>query len=101
MMWVNIACAALDLRNVNVIIKQQPIGNIGMYNYIRAVTVVKALVSKINIAQSQGAPIIMPASIITKYCPTESLWQEKKMAKSSPPSSTNRATTPAPSDANT
>ena len=66
MMSVNISCAASDFHNVNVITKQQPIGNIGMSNYIRVVTVVKALVSKITIAQSQGAPSIVPASIITK-----------------------------------
>jgi hypothetical protein len=60
MMWVNIACAALDFRNVNVVTKHQPIGNIDMSNYIRAVTVVKALVSEITIAQSQGAPVIVP-----------------------------------------
>ena len=51
MMWVNIARAASDFCNVNIITEQQPIGNIDMSNYIRAVTVIKALVSKITIAQ--------------------------------------------------
>ena len=64
-------------------------------------TVVKALVTEITTAQSQGAPIIVPASIITKYCPTASLWQEKQPTKSTPPSSTNLATTPAPRNATT
>ena len=73
MMWVNSARAASEFRSVNVITKKQPIGNIDMSNYIRAVTVVKALVSEITIAQSQGAPIIVPGSIIAKYCPTSAL----------------------------
>ena len=73
-----------------------------MSNYIRAVMVVKALMAKITIAQSQGAPIIVPGSIIAKYCPTAALWQEKHPAKSSPTSTTNQAaTTPAPQNANT
>ena len=76
MMWVNIACAALYFRNVNFITQQQPIGNIDMSNYILAVTVVEAIVSKITIAQSQGAPIIVPSSIVAKYCPAAALWQE-------------------------
>ena len=67
MIWVHIALAASDFRDVNVVTKQQPIGNIDISNYTRAVTVVKALVPEITIAQSQGAPIIVPASIITKY----------------------------------
>ena len=67
MMWVNIAHATSDFRNINVITEQQPIGNIDMSNYIRAVTVVKALVYEITIAQSQGAPVIVPGSIIAKY----------------------------------
>jgi hypothetical protein len=97
MMWVNIACAASDFRNVNVITKRQPIANINMSNYVRAVTVVKALVSEFTIAQSQGAPIIVPGSIIAKYCPTAALWKEKQRAKSSPTITTNQAaTTPAP-----
>ena len=45
LVWVDIARAALDFRNVNVITEQQPIANIDMSNYIRAVTVIKALVS--------------------------------------------------------
>ena len=93
---MNIARAALDFRNVNVITEEQPIGNIDMSNYIWAVTVVKALVSEITIAQSQGAPIIVPG-IIVKYCPTAALWQEKQPANSSPMNTTNQAaTTPAP-----
>ena len=101
MMWVNIACAASDFHNVNGINKQQPIGTIDMLNYIRAVTVLKALVSEITIAQSQGAPVIVPGSIIAKYFPTAALWQEKQLATSSPTSTTNQAaTTPAPQNAN-
>ena len=96
MMWVNIACAALDFSNVNVVTKHQPIGNIDMSNYIWAVTVIKALVSEITIAQSQGSPVIVPRSIISKYCPTVALGQEKNPAR------TNQvATTPAPQNANT
>ena len=97
MMSVNIARAASDFRNVNVITEQQPIANIDMSNYFRVVTVIKALVSKITIAQSQGAPVIVPGSIIAKYCPTAALWQGKKPAKTYPMSTTNKAAiTPAP-----
>ena len=102
MIWMNISQAALDLCNVNVITKQQPISDIDMSIYIRAVTVVKALASKITISQSQGAPIsIVPAIIITKYCPTAALWQEKQPAKSTPPSGSKPATTPAPCNGTT
>ena len=80
MMWVNIARAASDFRNVNVITELQPIANLDMSNYVRAVTVIKALVSEITIAQSQGAPLIVPRSIITKYFPTAALGQEKTPA---------------------
>jgi hypothetical protein len=101
MMWVNIARDASDFRNVNVINEQQPIANIDMSNYVRAVTVIKALVSEITIAHSQGAPIIVPGSIIAKYCPTAALWQAKNPAKTNPMSTTNQAaTTSAPRNAN-
>jgi hypothetical protein len=80
MMWVNIACAASDFWNVNVITEHQSIANIDMSNYVRAVTVIKALVSEITIAQSQGAPVIVPRSIIAKYCPTAASGQEKTPA---------------------
>ena len=92
----------MDFRKINVFTKKQPIGNIDRSNYTRAVTVVKAYASNITTAQSQGAPIIVPASIVAKYCPTAALWQEKQPAKSSTPSSTNRSdTTPAPCNATT
>jgi hypothetical protein len=101
MMSVNIARAASDFRNVNVITEQQPIANIDMSNYVREVTVIKALVSKIAIAQSQGAPSIVPGSIIAKYCLTAALWQENKPAKTSPKNNPNQvATTPATRNAN-
>ncbi len=80
MMWVNIARAASDFWNVNVITELQPIANIDMSNYVRAVTVIKALVTKITIAQSQGAPVIVPRSIIAKYFPTAASGQEKTPA---------------------
>ena len=57
--------------------------------------------SEITIAQSQGALIIVPTSINTKYCPTAALWQEKQPAKSTPPIGANLATTPAPRNATT
>jgi hypothetical protein len=101
MMWVNIARAASDFRNVNVITEQQPIASIDMSNYVQAVTVIKALVSEITIAQSQGAPIVVPGSIIAKYCPTATLWQDKNPAKTNPMGTTSQAaTTPAPQNAN-
>ena len=101
MMWVSMACAASDFRNVNVITEKQPIANIDMSNYVRAVTVIKALVSEITITQSQGEPIIVPGSIIANYCPTAALWQDKNPAKTNPMSTTNQAaTTPAPRNAN-
>jgi hypothetical protein len=91
MMWANIARAASDFRNVNVITELQPIAKIDMSNYVRAVTVIKALVSEVTIAQSQGAPIVVPGSIIAKYCPTASLWQENKSAKASTTNTNNQA----------
>ena len=92
MMWVNIARAALDFRNINVITEQQPsIANIDMSSYVQAVTVIKALVSEITIAQSQGAPVIVPGSIISKYFPTAALRQENKSAKASTTNTNNQA----------
>jgi hypothetical protein len=70
-----------------------------MSNYIGAVIVTKALTTEVIIAQSQGAPIIVLASIITKYCPTAALWQEKLPTKSNSPISTNLATTHVPCNA--
>ena len=52
MIWVNIAQTASDFHSVNVVTKQQPIANIDMPNYILAVTVAKALTTKVPIAQS-------------------------------------------------
>ena len=101
MMWVNIARAASDFRNVNTITELQPITKIDMSNYVRAVTVIKALVSEVTIAQSQGAPIVVPGSIIAKYCPTASLWQENKSAKASTTNTNNHAAaTSTPQNAN-
>jgi hypothetical protein len=101
MMWVNIARAASDFRNVNVITELQPIAKIDMSNYVHAVTVIKALVSEITIAQSQGAPIVVPGSIVAKYCPTASLWQENKSAKASTTNTNNQvAATSTPLNAN-
>ena len=57
--------------------------------------------SEITIAQSQGAPIVVPGSIIAKYCPTESLWQENKSAKASTTNTNNHAAaTSTPRNAN-
>jgi hypothetical protein len=98
MMWVNIARAASDFRNVNVITELQPIAKIDMSNYVRAVTVIKALVSEVTIAQSQGAPIVVPGSIIAKYCPTG---QDSKSTKAFNSNTSNQAAaTSTPRNAN-
>jgi hypothetical protein len=98
MMWVNIARAASDFRNVNVITELQPIAKIDMSNYARAVTVIKALVTEVTIAQSQGAPIVVPGSIIAKYCPTG---QDNKTTKASNANTNNQAAaTSTPRNAN-
>jgi hypothetical protein len=59
-------------------------------------------VSEIAIAQSQGMPIIVPGSIIAKYCLTAALWQENKPAKTNPMGTTTQAATtrPVPQNAN-
>ena len=69
MIWVNIARGASEFRNVKVVTKQQPIAAIDMSFYTKAVAVAKALVTEFTIAQSQGAPIVVPDSITSKYCP--------------------------------
>ena len=47
----------------------QPIGDLNLTHHAKAITVLKALVNQVTLHQSQGTPILVQATIISKYCP--------------------------------
>jgi len=47
----------------------RPIGDLNLTHHTKAITVLQALVTQITLHQSQGTPILLQASITSKYCP--------------------------------
>ena len=64
-----LATGATDFSNINVVSGNRPIWDLNLTHHAKAIKVLQALVNQINLHQSQGAPILVQASITSKYCP--------------------------------
>ena len=69
-MWNLLADGATEFNNINVVTKSRPIGDMNTAGFRKALHVLKALLDNVSLNQSQGTPIIVQATLITKYCPT-------------------------------
>ena len=67
--WALLATGANDFSNINVVSGNQPIGDLNLTHHAKAIKVLKALVDQITLHQSQGTPILVQATITSKYCP--------------------------------
>ena len=69
-MWNLLAEGATKFNNINVVTKSRPITDMNTTHFGRAIQVLKALLDQVSLHQSQGTPIIVQSTLITKYCPT-------------------------------
>jgi hypothetical protein len=67
--WDLLATGATKFSNINVVSGNRPIGDLNLTHHRKAIRVLWALVNQITLHQSQGTPIMVQASVTTKYCP--------------------------------
>ena len=64
-----LATGSTDFSNTNVVSGKRTITDLNMNHHGKAIVVLKALVDQVTLHQSQGTPILVQASIATKYSP--------------------------------
>ena len=67
--WALLATGATNFSNINVVSGNRPIGDLNLTHQAKAIKVLQALLNQIKLHQSQGTPILVQASITSKYCP--------------------------------
>jgi hypothetical protein len=67
--WALIATGATEFSNTNVVNENRPIADLNLAHHTKAVAVLKALVDQVTLHQSQGTPILVQASVATRYSP--------------------------------
>jgi hypothetical protein len=67
--WALLATGATEFSNTNVVSGNRPIADLNLTHHVKAIVVLKALVDQITLHQSQGTPILVQASVATKYSP--------------------------------
>jgi hypothetical protein len=67
--WSLLATGATDFSNTNVMSGNRPVTDLNITHHTKAIMVLKALVKQITLHQSQGTPILVQASVATKYSP--------------------------------
>ena len=67
--WALLATGATEFSNINVVSGNRPIGDLNVTHHRKAIGVLRALINQITLPQSQGTPIMVQASVTTKYCP--------------------------------
>ena len=67
--WALLAQGATDFNNTNMVMGNRPITDLYLTHHTKAIHVLKAHLDQVSLAQSQGSPILVQASIATKYCP--------------------------------
>jgi len=67
--WDLLATGATKFSNTNVVSGNRTITDLNLTHHTKAIRVLKALVDHITLHQSQGTPILVQASVATKYSP--------------------------------
>ena len=67
--WALLATGANDFSNTNVMSTNRPVKDLNITHHAKAIIVLKVLVDQITLHQSQGTPILVQASVATKYSP--------------------------------
>jgi hypothetical protein len=67
--WALLATGATNFSNISVVSGNRPIRDLNLTHHAKAIKVLKALVNQITLHQSQGTPILVQATVATKYCP--------------------------------
>ena len=91
--WALLATGATDFSNINVVSGNRPIGDLNLTHHAKAIKVLKALVDQVTLHQSQGTPILVQASITSKFCPlaaTYPLFPKPMTPAANPPDTATR-----------
>jgi hypothetical protein len=91
--WALLATGATEFSNTNVVTGKRPIADLNLAHHVKAVRVLKALADQITLHQSQGTPILVQASITSKYSPfaaTYPIWPKPNPSAATPSDTTNR-----------
>jgi hypothetical protein len=67
--WALLATGATEFSNTNVVTGKRPIADLNLTHHVKAIIALKALVDQITLHQSQGTPILVQASVTSKYSP--------------------------------
>ena len=67
--WALLATSATKFSNVNVVSGNPPVGDLNLTHHQKAIQALWALVERISLHQSQETPIVVQASVTSKYCP--------------------------------
>ena len=97
--WALLATGETDFSNINVVSGNRPIGDLNLTHHAKAITVLKALVNQVTLHQSQGTPILVQATVTSKYCPmaaTYPLFPKPTTPAVNPPDTATRRDANAP-----
>jgi len=67
--WGVLATGATEFSNINEVCGNFPIRDLNLAHHLKAIQVLLALVEQFTLHQSQGTPILVQGSVISKYCP--------------------------------
>ena len=91
--WDLLATGATEFSNINVVSGNRLIGDLNLTHHKKAIQVLWALVEQITLHQSQGTPIMVQASVTSKYCPMSAISTHRPkpaVPGRSPPDQANR-----------
>ena len=89
--WALLATGANNFSITNVVIGNRLIADLNLTHHTKAIKVLKALVNQITLHQSQGTPILVQASVATKYHPfaaTYHIFPKPNTPDTNPPDTT-------------
>jgi len=90
--WALLATRATKFSNTNVVSGNKLVTDLNLTHHGKAIVVLKALGDKIMLHQSQGTPILVQASVTTKYSPYEATYPIFPKQNALPGNPTNTAT---------
>jgi hypothetical protein len=89
--WALLATGATNFSITNVVSGNRLIADLNLTHHTKAIKVLKALVNQITLHQSQGTPILVQASVATKYHPfaaTYHIFPKPNTPDTNPPDTT-------------